>query len=196
MAGMPVGSVEQIAAALRQAGDAGRRVVVAGSARNVGTTYAAIALARALAQSGNVILIDLAWNAPNLSVVSTDPQAPGMAELLRGQTSFGEIITRDQFSNVHLIATGNVAGEGASLAASQMLPGAIEALAQSYDHVVLDVGAVTDVAPEYFTALAGRAVLVAPDATALAGRSARDRLVSSGFADVSVLLGGTEAAAA
>ncbi len=66
-------------------------------------------MARALAQSGNVILIDLAWNAPNLSVVSTDPQAPGMAELLRGQTSFGEIITRDQFSNVHLIATGNVA---------------------------------------------------------------------------------------
>jgi succinoglycan biosynthesis transport protein ExoP len=196
MAGMPVGSVEQVAAALRQAGDAGRRVVVAGSGRNVGTTYAAIALARALAQSGNVILIDLAWNAPNLSVVSTDPQAPGMAELLRGQTSFGEIITRDQFSNVHLIATGNVAGEGASLAASQMLPGAIEALAQSYDHVVLDVGAVTDVAPEYFAALAGRAVLVAPDAAAMAGRSARDRLVSSGFADVSVLLGGAEAAAA
>ena len=157
MAGMPVSSVEQIAATLRQAGDAGRRVVVAGSGRNVGTTYAAIALARALAQSGNVILIDLAWNAPNLSVVSTDPQAPGMAELLRGQTSFGEIITRDQFSNVHLIATGNVAGEGASLAASQMLPGAIEALAQSYDHVVLDVGAVTDVAPEYFTRACRRA---------------------------------------
>ena len=196
MAGMLVSSVEQIAAALRQAGDAGRRVVVAGSARNVGTTYAAIALARALAQSANVILIDLAWNAPNLSVVSTDPQAPGMAELLRGQTSFGEIITRDQFSNVHLIATGNVAGQGASLAASQMLPGAIEALAQSYDHVVLDVGAVTEVAPEYFTLLAGRAVLVAPDAAAPAGRSARDRLVSAGFADVSVLLGGAEAVAA
>ncbi len=169
--------------------------MVAGSGRNVGTTYAAIALARALAQGGDVILIDLAWNAPNLSVVSTDPQASGMAELLRGQASFGEIITRDQFSNVHLIATGNVAGEGASLAASPMLPGAIEALAQSYDHVVLDVGAVPEVAPEYFTPLAGRAVLVAPDAAALAGRSARDRLVSAGF-DVSVLLGGAEAAAA
>jgi Mrp family chromosome partitioning ATPase len=119
-----------------------------------------------------------------------------MAELLRGQTSFGEIITRDQFSNVHIIATGNVAGEGASLAASQMLPGAIEALAQSYDHIVLDVGAVTDVPPEYFTPLAGRAVLVAPDAAAVAGRSARDRLLSSGFTDVSVLVGGAEAAAA
>ena len=193
---MPAQSVEQIAAALRQAGDGGRRVVVAGSGRNVGTTYAAIALARALAQSGHVILIDLAWNAPNLSVVSTDPQAAGMAELLRGQTSFGEIITRDQFSNVHLIATGNVAGEGASLVASPMLPGAIEALAQSYDHVVLDVGAVTEVAPEYFTPLAARAVLVAPDAAALAGRSARDRLVSAGFGDVSVLVGRAEAAAA
>ena len=64
-------------------------------------------------------------------MISTDPDAPGMAELLRGATSFGEIITRDQFSNVHLISTGNVAGEGAVLASSPMLASAIEALGQN-----------------------------------------------------------------
>ena len=46
--------------------------------------------------------------APNLSVISTDPNAPGVAELVGGAASFGDIITRDQFSNVHLIATGNI----------------------------------------------------------------------------------------
>jgi uncharacterized protein involved in exopolysaccharide biosynthesis/Mrp family chromosome partitioning ATPase len=196
VAAMPVSTVEQIAGWLRQAGEAGRRVAVAGSGRNVGTTYAAISLARTLAQQGNVVLVDLAWNAPNLSVISTDPNAPGMADLLRGATSFGEIITRDQFSNVHLIATGNVAGEGAVLAASPLLPTAIEALSQSYDHVVIDIGAVQEVAAEYLAPLSGRAVLVAPDATGAASRAARDRLTAAGFADVSVLLGGAAVAAA
>jgi uncharacterized protein involved in exopolysaccharide biosynthesis/Mrp family chromosome partitioning ATPase len=193
---MPVSTVEQIADWLRQAGEAGRRVAVAGSGRNVGTTYTSIELARALARQANVVLVDLAWNAPNLSVISTDPTAPGMAELLRGSASFGEIITRDQFSNVHLVATGHVASEGAMLAASPVLPGAIDALAQSYDHIVIDMGAVPDVPPEYFAALSARAVLVAPDASMPAARAARDRLVSAGFADVSLLLGGAAAAAA
>ncbi len=66
--------------------------------RNVGTTYAAITLARALAKDANVVLVDLAFGAPNLSVISTDPKAPGIAELVRGTASFGDIITRDQYS--------------------------------------------------------------------------------------------------
>src|SRR5450759_3162943 len=106
MAAMPlaVSTVDQIARSLRQAGDAGRRVTVVGAMRNVGTTYAAITLARALAKEANVVLVDLAFGAPNLSVISTDPNAPGIAELVRGMASFGDIITRDQYSNVHLVA--------------------------------------------------------------------------------------------
>ena len=141
LAPLPVSTIEQIAQGLRQSGEAGRRVTVVGTARNVGTTYAAISLARALSQSANVILVDMAFGAPNLSVISTDPNAPGLAELVRGMASFGDIITRDQFSNVHLISTGDVGNDGAALAASPMLATVIEALVRSYDHVVLDVGA-------------------------------------------------------
>jgi Mrp family chromosome partitioning ATPase len=191
----PPSSIDDIAARLCQAGEAGRRVGVAGSGRNVGTTYAAISLARALSTQGSVILLDLAFNAPNLSVISTDPQAPGIAELLSGQASFGDIITRDQFSNVHLIAAGNVAGAAADLAASPMLPSALDALAQSYDFVVVDLGAVPEMAPGLMP-IATHAVLVAPDAAGAAARSARERLAAAGFADVSLLLGGAEAAAA
>jgi succinoglycan biosynthesis transport protein ExoP len=190
-----VSTVDQIARNLRQSGEVGRRVAVVGAMRNVGTTYAAISIARALAKESNVVLVDLAFGAPNLSVISTDPNAPGMAELVRGTASFGDIITRDQYSNVHLVATGNVGNAGAVLAASPMISTVVEALVQTYNHVVIDVGSAADVAVEQFAPLAQRAVLVAADPTNPTARAARERLMMAGFADVSLLSGSTQTAA-
>lgn len=193
---MPVSSVDQIAARLRQAGEAGRRVAVVGTTRNVGTTFSAITLARTLAKDSNVVLVDLAFGAPNLSVISTDPNAPGVAELVRGSASFGDIITRDQYSNVHLIATGNVGHDGPALAASPMLSTVIDALVQSYNHVVVDVGAASDIAIERFARLARQAVLVTGDPANAATRATRDRLMMAGFGEVAVMAGGAQAVAA
>jgi len=193
---LPVSTIEQIAQSLRMSGDAGRRVTVIGAMRNVGTTYAAISLARDLAKAANVVLVDLAFGAPNLSVISTDPNAPGIAELVRGTASFGDIITRDQFSNVHLVATGNVGNDGPAIAASPMLSTVIEALMQSYNHVVIDVGSAADVAVERFAPLASRAVLVAADPANPATRAARERLMMAGFADVTLLAGAAAEVAA
>lgn len=193
---LPVSSIEQLAQSLRQSGEAGRRVAVIGNARNAGTTYAAIALARALAQQGNVVLVDLAFGAPNLSVVSTDPKAPGIAELVRGTASFGDIITRDQFSAVHIVATGNVGTDAATLMLSPMIATVIEALAQSYNHVVIDVGSAADVAVERFAPLARRAVLVAANPADPATRFAQERLLMAGFADVTLVAGAAQSAAA
>jgi uncharacterized protein involved in exopolysaccharide biosynthesis/Mrp family chromosome partitioning ATPase len=196
MAPMAASSVDQIAARLRQAGEAGRRVTVAGTARNVGTTFTAITLARTLAKSSNVVLVDLAFGAPNLSVISTDANAPGIAELVRGTASFGDIITRDQYSRVHLIATGNVGSDGAALAASPMLATVIEGLVRSYDHVVIDVGAASDIPVERFAPLATQAVLVTGDPGNPMTRATRDRMMMAGFGEVAVLAGGAQAAAA
>jgi len=193
---LPVSSVDQIARNLRQSGDAGRRVTVVGGARNVGTTYAAITLARTLAREANVVLVDFAFSAPNLSVISTDANAPGIAELAAGAASFGDIITRDQYSNVHLIATGNVGGNATALAMSPMLGTIVEALVQSYDHVVLDVGAATEAPVERFAPLAQRAVLVASDPANAATRAVRERLMLAGYGDVMLLAGMAEPAAA
>jgi Mrp family chromosome partitioning ATPase len=188
--------IEQVAHSLRQSGEAGRRVTIVGTSRNAGTTYAAISLARALAHDANVVLVDLAFGAPNLSVLSIEPQAPGLAELIRGAASFGDIITRDQYSNVHLIATGNVGHDAAALSASPMLTTVIEALARSYEHVVIDAGSVPDVAVENFAALAPRAVLIAAEPAAAGTRAARDRMMAVGFGDVTLVAGGAQAAAA
>ncbi|HEX5507967.1 MAG TPA: exopolysaccharide transport family protein [Pseudolabrys sp.] len=193
---VPLRTSEQIVQRLLQTSEAGRRVAVAGTGRNVGTTYTAVALARILARESSVMLVDLNFGAPNLSVLSTNSQAPGMAELLRGQATFGEIITRDQLSNVHLVAAGKVGVDGTTLAASSSLPGLIEALARSYDYVVLDIGAVPEIPVEPLALLAPRAVLVATDPASAAARSARERLDGAGFVDVSMVLGGAPAAAA
>jgi len=149
-----------------------------------------------LAKEGTVALVDLAFGAPNLSVISTDPNAPGIAELVRGSASFGDIITRDQYSGVHLIATGAVGNDAAMLAAAPMVATTIEALARSYDHVVIDIGSAADIAVEQFAPLAARAVLVASDPEKAETRMARERLLRAGFADVTVLTGVTQAAAA
>jgi uncharacterized protein involved in exopolysaccharide biosynthesis/Mrp family chromosome partitioning ATPase len=193
---LPVSTLDQIAQSLLQSGEAGRRVTVAGAARNAGTTYAAITLARSLAERATVVLVDFAFGAPNLSVISTDPQAAGVAELVRGQATFGDIITRDQYSQVHLVATGDVGADGAALSASPYLSTIVEALAQSYNYVVVDVGSMADAPAEYFARLAQRTVLVTADPADAQTRSARERMAMAGYADVMLLAGAAQADAA
>ena len=194
VAPMVANTVEKFARELRQAGPGG--VIAVGTVRNVGTTYAAIMLARALAHEANVVLVDLAFSSPNLSVISTEPNAPGIAELVRGTASFGDVITRDQYSRVHLVAAGNVGSDIAPLASSPMLATVIEALSHSYEHVVIDMGSATDVAAERFAALATHAMLVAADPASAVTRTVRDRLLQAGFGDVAVIAGGAQAVAA
>jgi Mrp family chromosome partitioning ATPase len=181
--------VDEIAAALRRAGEGGRRVAVIGSARDVGTTRTAVALARTLARNARVVLVDLAFNSPNIDVFSNDPSAPGIADLARGAASFTDIITRDKFSRVQLVATGRIEGDPGALLESYMLLSAVDALAQSYDYLVVDAGAQSETAIGPIAQLTARAVLVAGNVPAASIGAMRDQLLSSGFADVTVLTG-------
>jgi succinoglycan biosynthesis transport protein ExoP len=194
--------IETLANALSAMGEAGRRVVLFGTGRNVGTTYAAIKLARALAaKGGRVVLADLALNAPNLAVMSSDPQAPGFAELASGAASFGDIIARDKFSRVHIVSAGEVAGDVAAIFASPRLSITLEALARTYDHLVIDGGAFDEAPISFFAVIAPRAVLVAKDLDAPEAREDRTALAAAGFDDIVSIEGGadqskTESAAA
>jgi MinD-like ATPase involved in chromosome partitioning or flagellar assembly len=190
-----VTGLEQIAKDLRQSGEAGRRICIAGAERNVGTTFAAISLGRLLAESASAVLVDLALAAPNIPVISTDPNAPGIAEVIGGSASFGDIITRDQHSQLHLVAAGNAANAGAILA-SPMLATIVEALARSYEHVLIDIGAASEIDLGRFVALVPRAVLVTADPAGAATRAAREHMAAAGFAEVVLALGGPQAVAA
>lgn len=182
----PQAPLGDLARSLGALGDAARRITVIGTARNVGTTYTALGLARTLSPNARVVLVDLALNAPNIAVMSTNPGAPGVTELVSGSASFAQVITRDRFSRAHLVGTGKAGGDAAAILSSPRLAATLEALARSYDHVIIDAGEISDAAVKGFARLAPRAVLVATDPEHPDTLAARQRLIGAGFVDVTV----------
>jgi Mrp family chromosome partitioning ATPase len=133
--------------------------------------------------------VDLALGAPQLSIIASDPAAPGLAELVRGSASFGEIITRDRHSRAHLVMAGRQPVDAPAVMDSQRLSIAIEALGRSYDHLIIDAGTVAEASLERLAALAPRAVLVGAELDDPQTAAARMRLLQAGFAEVTVLVG-------
>jgi succinoglycan biosynthesis transport protein ExoP len=187
----PVDPIEMLAGDLGAAGESARRITVVGASHNAGATMTAIALARSLAKQGRVVLVDLALGAPSLSSIASDPSAPGIAELVNGTASFGQIITRDRHSRAHLIMAGQSEADARALMLSQRLAITLEALGRTYDHVVIDAGVVTEAVLDRLAILAQRVVLVAAQADDPATVSAEQRLLDAGFAKVTLLVGGT-----
>jgi Mrp family chromosome partitioning ATPase len=64
----------------------------------------------------------------------------------------------------------------------------IEALAQIYDYVVIDAGAVPEVTAERFAQFAQIGVLVVKDPTDRQASAAEQRLQAAGFADLTMLV--------
>ncbi|HEV2957669.1 MAG TPA: exopolysaccharide transport family protein [Xanthobacteraceae bacterium] len=165
----------------------GRRVVVVGAQRHIGTTLTALALARDLARHARVVLVDLAFAHPNLAAVAVDPGAPGIADLVRGGASFGAIITRDRDSRVHIVPAGRGGPDSAAILASERIGVALDALSRTYDHVVIDAGTASEALPEPLLRGAPRAVLVVAGVPHEAALAARDRLHVAGFAEVAMV---------
>jgi polysaccharide biosynthesis transport protein len=183
-----ISEVEQLAEVIRNAGDAARKVTILGTASNESITLTALTLGRLIARNARVVVVDLSASLPTMSAVSVDPTAPGLAELMLGEASFSQIITRDRLSRVHLVSAGRP-GSDRTLLQSPRLTLAIDALLRVYDHVLLDAGLASDLPAELLTAQA-RAVVVpdasmAPDARSQMG----DQLKAVGFSDVAMLSG-------
>jgi uncharacterized protein involved in exopolysaccharide biosynthesis len=178
--------VEQLAGKLLAAGTAARKVTILGTASSESITLTALTIARLIARSAKVIVVELAAASPTISAVSVDPNAPGLAELMQGEASFTQVITRDRLSRAHLVSAGRP-GSDRALLQSPRLGLAIDALVRVYDHVLLDAGSASDLPAELLTSQA-RAIVV-PDASMAA--DARhlmcDQLKAVGFSDVTML---------
>ncbi len=182
----PVGELEQLARELDAAGDAARKLSVLGAGAAERTTRTALALARLLARGRRVVLVDLAAASPLLKAASADADAPGLTDLMLGDASFGQIITRDRLSPLHLVNAGRASTDRALLQ-SPRLTLALDALLQAYDHVVLDAGAADDLPAALLTAGA-RAIVVPGGAMSTEARQAMaDQLKAVGFSDVTML---------
>jgi uncharacterized protein involved in exopolysaccharide biosynthesis len=178
--------IERLADGLRNAGAAARKITILGTASTESITLTALTIARLIARSAKVVVVDLAAASPTISAVSADPKAPGLAELMLGEASFSQIITKDRLSRVHLVSAGRP-GSDRVLLQSPRLTLAIDALLRVYDHVLLDAGSASDLPAELLTVQA-RAVVV-PDVSMAADARALmcDQLRAAGFSDVTML---------
>ena len=178
--------IEQLAVDLRRAGEAAHKVTILGTASEEGITLTALTLARLIAHEARVVVVDLSAASPAISAVSVDPAAPGLAELMLGEASFSQVITKDRLSRVHLLSAGRP-GADRSVLQSPRLALAIDALLRVYDHVLLDAGTASDLPAELLTA--GARAVVVPDASMAAdARSLMcDQLRSVGFTEVTML---------
>jgi len=182
-------TVTDIAQALRQAGEGGKRIAVLGAAAGIGTTMTAVAIARALARDSRVILIDLSLDRPKLAAITADPRAPGISDLVRGTASFAQIITRDRFSRVQVIPAGRAGLDAAAVLGSDRLVIAFDALARTYDHIVIDASVAPHAMDGRIARLAPCAVLVATGLAAGKSDAIRDHLATAGFSDIAVFTG-------
>ncbi|WP_407170116.1 GumC family protein [Bradyrhizobium sp. ORS 111] len=182
----PVSELDELAARLVADGAAARKVTVLGTAGGESVTQTALTLARLMARQAKVVVVDLVASSPTMTAASVDPGAPGLAELMQGEATFAQIITKDRQSRVQLVSAGRPGFDRAILQ-SPRLSLAIDALVRVYDHVLLDAGSAVDLPAELLTAHA-QAVVV-PDAGMAqdARRLMVDQLTAVGFSDVTML---------
>jgi polysaccharide biosynthesis transport protein len=178
--------IEQLAEDLHSAGEAARKVTILGTASSENIAWTALTLARLIARSARVVVVDLSASSLTISAVSVDPAAPGLAELMLGEASFSQVITKDRLSRAHLVNAGRP-GFDRALLQSPRLTLAIDALKRVYDHVLLDAGTASDLPAELLTAQA-RAVVVPDLSMAADARTAMcDQLRAVGFSEVTML---------
>src|SRR6185437_13273628 len=182
----PLNEIERLAETLRNAGEAGHKVTILGTAAGESITLTALTLARLLVRNAKVVVVDLAASSPTIPAISVDPLVPGLAELMQGDASYSQIITKDRLSRVHLVNAGRPGFDRTQLQSPRMTL-AIDALLRVYDHVLLDAGSASDLPAELLTANA-RAVVVPEASMAQDARTLMcEQLKSVGFSEVTML---------
>jgi hypothetical protein len=92
---------------------------------------------RRLAREGRAVLVELREGLlAEAGIVSSNPWACGLGELVAGERSFADVIERDGESRLHVIVAGK-----RPVRPCETLDIAIEALGETYDYLVLLSGA-------------------------------------------------------
>jgi hypothetical protein len=147
-----------------------------------------------MAEESRVILVGLASGESAIRAISNEPSADGLAELAHGLASFRDIIAKDRLSPLHLIAPGHASTDRVQILSSRGVVTGFDALAHSYDHVVIDAGVASGSGLDRIAEVAPHAVLVAD--TEAGATAARERLLAAGIVDVTTLMAGRAGATA
>ncbi|MBY0383408.1 MAG: exopolysaccharide transport family protein [Xanthobacteraceae bacterium] len=177
--------IDELAAELRGAGEGARKVTVIGAGKAENVALTALTLARALSRDAKVLLIDLSMVSSISSTVAVVSTMPGLTDLARGVASFGQIITKDRMSRLHMIGAGSQPDR--LLLHSPRVAMAFDALLRAYEHIVLDAGTAADLPQALIASGAYAVILPNSDISENARVAMREQLLASGFGDVTIL---------
>ncbi len=126
----------------RDAGEAACVLLTSASSRPE-TALASLAMARRIAADARAILVDFDRLAPAViapaiaSAATPETEPAGLSELLAGEATFAEIIHRDAATRLHVVPVGRENLPDGSGGDYRLV---LEALAETYDFVLLHVG--------------------------------------------------------
>jgi uncharacterized protein involved in exopolysaccharide biosynthesis/Mrp family chromosome partitioning ATPase len=178
----PAPPIELLADQVRRLGKGS--VIVTPASASDGAPRVATALARVLSNGrANAMLVSLDRDAN--ATLTSNPNAPGAADLFAGRASFAEVIQRDPETRMHVISAGQGAGGIEDFLAAPRLAILIGALARTYDYVILATPALAHVpAAERLAQFARMTVLVAKPGAEGAEHDAFSALAAKGFHNV------------
>jgi succinoglycan biosynthesis transport protein ExoP len=103
-------------------------------------------LGRDIAKEHRTVLVDLDRHADGLSHAIGLAEAPGLAELMANEIGFADAIHRDPHSDLHVVPAGISAAEADDPAEKGELSVVLQALARTYDAVLLDTRSIGEAA--------------------------------------------------
>ena len=179
-------TVEEVAQRLRANASLGRGIAVVAATPGAPTMASAVSLARALAADAKVVPVSLVPGQPASDAMGLAADTAGISEVVRGASSFGQVIRRDKASRAHFVAAGWPQLEIDTILNSRRFQTMIGALAKAYDHVIVNAGDLhTD--SIRLASIAPRGVVVAAPDAEQAVASARRTMSAAGFTDVATM---------
>ena len=116
-----------------------RTISITSSVPSEGKTTISLSLARAAAKSGQkVLIIDCDLGKPSLHKALQVPNTQGIVDYLSHEKELEDIIEIDFKSEAHFILAGPTVSNATDVLASNLMSELLEALAETYDLVVLD----------------------------------------------------------
>lgn len=128
-------------------GESGRVIGITSSVSGEGKSTTAVNLAYALAESGRkVILVECDMRRPTVARRLGFDSSPGLSNLVVGLSSPAEVLRRSPIhDNLYIIPAGDIPPNPSELLGSERMRVTLDALANEYEFVILDLPPVTAV---------------------------------------------------
>lgn len=168
--------------------EGGRTLLVTSAAAGEGKSQVAANLAIAFARTGRrTLLVDLDLRRPHLHVVFAQAAAPGLSQLLAGETDDGGVVRPTAVPGLSLAAAGPAAPNAGELIGSGALTRFLASCRERFDRIVVDTVPVQPVADALAAASAVGGVLFVAAADSTSRRAAVDSLEQLAHSGASVV---------